>query len=204
MALRDLIYKLHQKRASDMGQSIPQGEGVNPAEQQATNQALQAKHEELKAGADQVAEEAMALMEDSGLPPSFDQVFEKRRTAAKMRYIASLEKAYSTMLQGQSTQSKSLEEAIARFEILAASAEANFISELQGLIAEELEVRAKMDLDTVKQQQKDDRAAQLDQQKAESEQQKLMAQQQAAQAMPYPSLGGVQSQGSNPLAPPMQ
>jgi len=199
MALRDVIYKLNQKHA----QEDPLQEQANIQQQQQVNSALGQKHEELKASADQVAQEAEAQLEDTGLPPSMDEVFEKRRTAAKVRYIAALEKAYASLLQTTSTVNRSPEEAIARFEILAQSAEANFISELQGLIAEELEVRAKMDLDIVKQEQKLEQANKLQENKQQLEAVKKQQQDQAAQQVPIQQLGGVPSAAANPLAPQM-
>jgi len=147
--------------------------------------------EEMKRGADEAMAEAEQQLSDTQSPPSLDQVFEKRRTAAKVRYIAALEKAYAKMLD---STDDSQEEALARFELRAEAAEADFNAELQILVADQLELSADRDLSGV-----EDSETEAQEQAKLMEEQKKMAEQNAP-AMGQ--LGGFAGSPVNAMAAP--
>lgn len=145
------------------------------------------------------AEEVTEQEASSFSIPSLEEVFKKRIEAAEYRKEAMIEKAKADILKMKAGGKSDMEELMARFQLLVESAEAKFKAEVAEIEAEKLQISAKKDLKQVDRQAgEDEKQLKLQEQQA-ADQQKMMEE---AAKLPVPQMGGVQSQGINPMLDP--
>jgi hypothetical protein len=138
--------------------------------------------------------------------PTIQDVFSKRQEAAQFRRDALIEKAKADVLKQQSTGKADMEELMARFQLLAESAEASYQAELNTVKADELKLGAQKDLKMVGEGEKEEQAELKKQEDMAKAEMKAQEDQQKAQnkalALPIQQMGGVPGQGMNPMADP--